>query len=466
NDLLQKYSSATFEVSNLINENIDFIKEFESDFKILKENIYAAGNSENGYMLRIKESEAKNDKILAEYPSIYADFIKLKGLKNELLQNGNPKIESAFLKAKDVFTNRLKAENSVFENASVKQIVLNNTEDWFNSVLTVFKIQKINGTENYIGIYDNLVNITNKISENIIKIRALNLSEEAESVSINKRNFVLSAFFYIILATAAVFMIFKYLKTNLAKIRSESAALLPEAFANKAIKNEFEEIFEIIKSIKKDTEAKALFAKNLKDGKSEITIASGDNLGHALVSLKEYIEKEKEIKKSEDEKRAVTDRHKDGIVRFGKIIRRHFGDIDEMTFKLLTELVRFLNADIGGIYIIDKNNPEMLVLKAAYAYNEKKIINKEIKQGEGLVGTCAADKSSIYIDRPDEDYIKIVSGFGYSKPRSLLLSPIYVGDKVYGVIELASSGTFDENDIKFLEAVAEDIAYTLAYLLK
>jgi len=93
------------------------------------------------------------------------------------------------------------------------------------------------------------------------------------------------------------------------------------------------------------------------------------------------------------------------------------------------------------------------------------MINKEISVGEGLVGTCAVDKSTFYFDKVDEDYIKIVSGFGHASPTSLIVSPILVEDEVYGVLELGATRKFNEHDIEFIEILAEDIAYTLSYLL-
>ena len=207
--------------------------------------------------------------------------------------------------------------------------------------------------------------------------------------------------------------------------------------------------------------------KSEKLSEAKVTFSINDKFGKALVDLKKSLEEKENKRKKDEQLQIVNDKHKDGIVKFGKIIRQHFGNLDDLTFNLLSELVHFLDADIGGIYIVDKKeNSELLKLKASYAYNEKKILNKEIKIGEGLVGTCAADKSSIYIDKVDDDYIKIVSGFGHTKPKTLLLSPIFVEDEIFGVIELASVGTFTPDDIKFTETLAEDIAYTLAYLLK
>jgi putative methionine-R-sulfoxide reductase with GAF domain len=174
---------------------------------------------------------------------------------------------------------------------------------------------------------------------------------------------------------------------------------------------------------------------------------------------KQQFEEKSDKQKTEDKKNT-------GIALFGRILRRHVGNISTLTEELISELVHFTGSEIGGIYVREKKGDEFILnLRASYAYNEKKMIQKEIQFGEGLVGTCAVDKSTLFIDKTDENYIKIISGFGHSKPSSILISPIVVENEVFGVIELASLKLYNQDDIDFIELFAEDIAYTLSYLL-
>ncbi|NOZ36048.1 MAG: GAF domain-containing protein [Chlorobi bacterium] len=463
-------SENNFEITTIINNNKDISDNFEADFKLLNENLQKLGNSGNGYYEHILQAENKTDKILNEYPQLKNKFQKLKILKTNLLLSGNPKSENDFLTAEHSFLQSLRLDKTVFKSVSEKQIVINNTAEWFNTVLSVFKLKKINGTSYYSGLFDNLVSQIQEIKNNIITIQNADLTIRTAH---NKKlliNSVIFLFIFTLVLILSVFGFYTYVKKqiNILNIKlSEIASVKTDKLRDTA---EFEQAKNYADMIKDKINETVKYVNNLTDEKYDDTkdnLISDDILGNKLIALKKHLIKKQEKQKHEEQLRAISDRHKDGIVKFGKIIRHRFGNINELTFDLLTELVHFLNADIGGIYVIDKNkNPDILVLKASYAYNKKKIINKEIKIGNGLVGTCAADKSIVYIDKTDDDYIKIVSGFGYTKPKSLLLSPIYVENEVFGVIELASSKTFTKEDIIFIETISEDIAYTLSYLLK
>ncbi len=468
--LNKQTSVINFDISVKFNEIKDLYNDFETDFGLLNENIIKLGNSGNGYTENIIRTEQKTDKILKTYPQLYNHFHKLKKSKTNLLSTGNKESEEQFLKDKKAFLQNIKQNQSIFENTSEKQIVINNTADWINTVLQFFKLQKINGTPYYSGLYDKLNNLVHQSENNLTDIQDIVLTELADK---NRRflvNNILFTILFTIVIIIIVFYIYNFIKKQLLYTNNELSEIV--RLSEKDIFNisEFEITKHLIRQLKKDTEIKTKFINDLKTNKPteiEGEFNSDDKLGNALNNLKEFLISKDEERKKDEKIKAISDKHKDGIVKFGKIIRQQFGNLNNLTFDLLSELVHFLHADIGGIYVVDKKeNSDLLKLKASYAYDEKKIINKDIKIGEGLVGTCAADKSSVYIDRIDDDYIKIVSGFGHTKPKSLLLSPIFVEEEVYGVIELASSGTFSEDDIAFVETLSEDIAYTLAYLLK
>lgn len=470
NNLSKETNLITFNISSKLNETKDILTDFETDFNLLNENTVTLGNSENGYTENIIRTEQKTDKILITYPQIYNHFQKLKKAKTDLLTIGNRQTEDNFLREKKDFLDYLKLNQRIFENTSEKQIVINNSAEWINSVLQFFKLQKINGTSYSSGIYDDFTSFISIGENNLTDIQDIALTELIDTNHKFLLNFIFLFIIFTIVFIFSAFLIYRFINKQLNLINSELSDSVILNENNNLNLSEFKKIRYLIHKLKKNIEEKAQFINSLKsDNLSEIktNFNSNDKLGNALENLKNFLEKKDKERKKDEQIKAVTEKHKDGIVKFGKIIRQHFGNLDELSYNLLSELVHFLDADIGGIYIINKKeNSRLLKLKASFAYDEKKMINKEIKIGEGLVGTCAADKSSIYIDRIEDGYIKIVSGFGYTKPKSLLLSPVFVRDKVYGVIELASTGTFSEHDIKFVEMLSEDIAYTFAYLLK
>ena len=111
--------------------------------------------------------------------------------------------------------------------------------------------------------------------------------------------------------------------------------------------------------------------------------------------------------------------------------------------------------------INDKSQREEYELIAAFAFDRKRIIKKNFVKGEGLVGTCAAEKDIINLIEIPQEYIEITSGLGGSNPNALLLVPLIVEEEVLGVIELTSFNRFLSHEIELVKKLAQNIASTL-----
>ena len=191
-----------------------------------------------------------------------------------------------------------------------------------------------------------------------------------------------------------------------------------------------------------------------------------DPLVRALINLRNNLKKntqEQLSRKREDDQRNWV---AEGLAKFGDILRGTFGDMEEFSYNIISSLVKYLNANQGGFFLLEQEAKEnrYFDLKASYAYNRKKFADKRIEWGEGLIGTCALEKQSIYMTHVPDGYLEITSGLGLANPTHLLIVPLLVQDEVLGIIELASFNKIEDFEIRFVESVAENTAITLSSL--
>jgi len=197
-----------------------------------------------------------------------------------------------------------------------------------------------------------------------------------------------------------------------------------------------------------------------------VSISQGDFTKQAVVKS-EYDDLSKAVNKMidnlktaaiEDAKRNWTT---EGIAKFADLLRLNI-PLKELTYEVISELIKYIGANQGGIFLVEEEPELHLELSACYAYDRRKYITKKVGVGEGLVGQCILEGSTIYITEVPQNYIQITSGVGHARPNCVLIVPLKVNDKIEGVIEIASFKKFEKHEIAFIEKVAESTTATLS----
>ncbi|WP_305038969.1 PAS domain S-box protein [Fulvivirga maritima] len=203
------------------------------------------------------------------------------------------------------------------------------------------------------------------------------------------------------------------------------------------------------------------FAENIGKGNydSEFKpLSEHDTLGNALIEMRNNLYRVAE----EDKKRSWST---EGLAKFGDILRKNNDNIEKLSDDIISNLVKYLGANQGGLYIIEEDDSAdepYMVLTACYAWDKKKYIDQKVFKGEGLAGQVWLERDSIYLTEVPDNYIKITSGLGDANPRSVLIVPLKVNDEIYGVVEVASFKDFEDYEKEFVEKIAESIASTVS----
>ena len=178
-----------------------------------------------------------------------------------------------------------------------------------------------------------------------------------------------------------------------------------------------------------------------------IPSGSDDILGNALLKMRHdlhvYHEKENQ------QNWAIS-----GQAKFAEIIRGNNHGLKITCDQLISNLVKYLHANQGGMFFFDEDSQNLNLL-SCYAYDRKKFLQKNIEIGEGMVGQCFQEGQTIYMNDVPEDYIYITSGLGTANPRAILIVPMVYNDRVEGVIELASFEDFVPYQVAFVEKLGE-----------
>src|SRR5688500_4207784 len=204
-----------------------------------------------------------------------------------------------------------------------------------------------------------------------------------------------------------------------------------------------------------------LFAENIGNGnyKTEFKpLSEQDVLGNALINMRNNLSKVAD----DDKKRNWAT---EGMAKFGGILRTNTNDLSKLSDEIISNLVKYLNANQGALYIVDEliegEDPTM-TMKACYAWDKKKFLNHKIYRVEGLAGQAWQEGDMVYLTEIPQNYIKIASGLGDANPTSVLIVPLKVNDQIFGVVELASFSAFQDFEKEFVQKIAETIASTIS----
>ncbi|GAE35292.1 response regulator [Halalkalibacter akibai] len=187
-----------------------------------------------------------------------------------------------------------------------------------------------------------------------------------------------------------------------------------------------------------------------------IAVTSKDEVGDISIAYNEMaasLEKlsinEKQLADELKEENWIKTRYAEIAMKFQGI-----ADLSEFGNVFMINIAQFVKATHGVLYIKDES--QKLQRIATYATSNGSIEPElTVEFGHGLVGQCAADSHSMYIEPLPKGYISTQSGLGEATPTSLLLVPIEFEGEVLGVLEVAKFESFSKSEISIVEQVCK-----------
>lgn len=240
---------------------------------------------------------------------------------------------------------------------------------------------------------------------------------------------------------------------------------IPDIEASKL--SELSNIAHSLNALKTGLGRAVTFAEEIGKGNLNATfepMSEIDELGLSLLGMRDSLNNASQ----EDAKRKDMDSKQNwitiGTAKFGDILRQYNNDMEDFSFNIISNLVKYVGANQGGLFVINDDDKDNVYfeLTAGYAYNIRKMLKKKVQPGVGLVGRCILEAESIYINNLPEEYINITSGLGEKSPNCLLIVPFKFNNDIYAVAEIASFNEIDQYKQQFVEEVGHSIASTIA----
>ncbi len=172
-----------------------------------------------------------------------------------------------------------------------------------------------------------------------------------------------------------------------------------------------------------------------------------------------------EIRRRDEEERDyrfVTE----GVAKISDIISKKRRNLEELSSALISELVGYIGASAGGIFVMDDDDPKHIVLRATgdFCLSSDKAVNYTFESGEGNIGACFAEKQTLKADNLPDGYVVMRSGLGSISLHHAVFVPICEDEVCVGVVEIASTEKLSDIKVEFTRKIAESLASVITII--
>ena len=126
--------------------------------------------------------------------------------------------------------------------------------------------------------------------------------------------------------------------------------------------------------------------------------------------------------------------------------------------RVLGYLVQQVNAQVGAAYTLEEDT---LVRQAGWALNDSAQRRDTLPADEGLLGAALNQLLLMQQHHVPQDYLDLETGQGKRPPGAVLLWPLIQGDHPLGIIEIANTQAFDQEQQTLINELHRPLAFAL-----
>ncbi len=130
-----------------------------------------------------------------------------------------------------------------------------------------------------------------------------------------------------------------------------------------------------------------------------------------------------------------------------------------MAAGVLKYLGDYYDAQMGVFYLLESRNTFRLA--AQFGTQDEGSLSKEIRQGQGLLGQVAAAQKLKVLRGVTEDRHQMETGLARFSVNNLILVPIHLEGRTYGILELGLFADLVDEDLELIKLVSENVAVAI-----
>lgn len=216
------------------------------------------------------------------------------------------------------------------------------------------------------------------------------------------------------------------------------------------------EMINALKSHVEGLKRTSLFANEIGKGNFNSQfdpLSENDVQGKALMEMRDKL---KYVAESE----ATSKWMSEGIERISIIMRDFTSDIDSLCDSLAKEIVTFVGAQQGAIFLVSKEDKDdhNITINGGFGINKELLLASQLNVKESLVGQCIHSNQNIFITNHNSPLFAIDTGLYKTEVSNIYILPLFAGGEVIGSIQVASVHVLTNSQLVYLNRILEPLS--------